>query len=65
MSDTTPSSRALLMERRRALYAQLKGAETIRQGVLMEISAIDKELGATDGSTDKRPGPRPERRRQG
>lgn len=35
---------ALLMERRRALYAQLHGINQQRQGVLLELKAIDQAM---------------------
>lgn len=48
MADTTPQRptppAALLMERRRALYAQLHGINQQRQGVLMELRSIEKAL---------------------
>lgn len=40
-----PTSEPVLIERRRALLAQLKGLDQTRQGVLMELSTIEQHMG--------------------
>lgn len=64
----TTTTHSALMERRRALYAQLSGVEQQRQGVLMEIAAIDREIRRatgkeiSDAKSDAGTGPHPKRR---